>query len=130
MELSSNLSNVNDTLSNSDQCVVNSSNRTNASDPEIEIDTSTYPNQDMESKDSPQPDLSTFTCGIQSVRSLAILALGFVLITVGAGISHSYGVLLVAFIGEEDVSATQAAVVTGIEQFMFYGSGRFLAIIK
>ena len=54
---------------------------------------------------------------------ILVLAVGFILMMVCAGITHNYGVIMVTFIDEFDISTSDAAWAAGIEQFFCYVTG-------
>ena len=55
---------------------------------------------------------------------ICILIISFMLVMLGAGLSHSYGVFLVYFVNEKVVTPTEGAWAIGLEQFFFYGTGK------
>ena len=58
-------------------------------------------------------------------RRAVVLFVGFLLVTISCGITHSYGVLLVAFIQDLGIQPVQASWVAGVEQFLYYFTGKY-----
>ena len=58
------------------------------------------------------------------MRKIVVLIVCFLQIMISGGISHSYGVVMVVYIDEFNISTSEAAWAAGIEQFFFYITGR------
>ena len=71
-------------------------------------------------------DNSSDICKPSKLYSIFIMVLSYVLIVIGAGLSHSYGILLVFFVEAETVSPSEGAWAVSIEQFCFYSTGKKL----
>ena len=64
--------------------------------------------------------------GSSQAHCICVLLVSGMLVMIGSGITHSYGVILVELIDKEGVPPTQASWATGIQMVLFYSSGYYI----
>ena len=89
-----------------------------------------------ESGEFPTPELSggkssctngeSITPAPSRLHSVLVLITSAILITIAVGITNSFGILMVAFLDEMDITSSEASWAAAIQQFIFYGSGKYL----
>ena len=59
------------------------------------------------------------------VHRVLVLIVGFVLILMSAGITHNFGVIMVTFVEEFNITTSEVSWAAGIQQFFCYITGNY-----